>query len=90
MERQIGRIKEFGAQKVYAFDEHGEFGVQADYRFSSEEGRGLITSRAEQLGLQEVRGGAEKIGLVFAVIGIGGALITLVVLLICWQTGLFG
>jgi hypothetical protein len=90
MERQIGRVKEFGAQKVYAFDEHGDFGKQVDYRFNSEEGRRLITGKAEQLGLQEVRGGAEKIGLFFAVLGIGGALVTLVVLLICWQAGVFG
>ena len=38
-EVQRGRIKEFGFQKVWAFDEHGNFGVQADYRFNSEEGR---------------------------------------------------
>ena len=90
IERQIGRVKEFGTQKVYAFDEHGEFGKQVDYRFNSEEGRRLITGQAEQLGLESRRGGAEKIGIVFAAIAIGGALLTLVVLLICWQAGVFG
>ena len=75
-ERQYGRVIELGAQKVWAFDEHGRFGVQADYRFSSEEGRDLVTGVAEQLGLRLRRGAAEKIGLYM---GVG----TLVLLVIC-------
>jgi len=60
---EIGRVVEFGAEKVWAFDAQGTFGVQADYRFNSEEGRDLITAVAAQLQLTSRRGPAEKIGL---------------------------
>ena len=89
-ERQYGRVIEFGKQKVWAFDEHGKFGVQADYTFSSEEGRDLITGIAEQLGLEQRRGGAEKIGLYIGIIALVGAVITIVVNLILWLTGYYG
>jgi hypothetical protein len=89
-ERQYGRVIELGAQKVWAFDEHGNFGVQADYRFSSEEGRELITGVADQLGLQLRRGGAEKAGLYVGVAAAIGSVIVLVVLLVAWLTGYFG
>ena len=88
-ERVYGRVKEFGVQKVWAFDEHGRFGVQADYRFNSEEGRDLITGVAGQLGLTSQRGGAEKTGLIFAVIGGVGALVTAVVLIVAALMGKF-
>ena len=87
MERQIGRVKEFGAEKVYAFDEHGDFGKQVDYRFNSEEGRRLITGKAEQLGSRSAGAAPRRSASFFAVLGVGGALLTLVVLLICWQAG---
>jgi hypothetical protein len=80
-ERVIGRVKEFGFEKVWAFDEHGDFGVQAEYRFNSEEGRQLLVGVADQLGMQQRRGAAEKTGLVFAVIGGVGALVAVVVVL---------
>ena len=89
VERVYGRVKEFGVQKVWAFDEHGRFGVQADYRFNSEEGRDLITGVAGQLGMKSQRGGAEKTGLVFAVIGGVGALVTAVVLIVAALMGKF-
>ena len=89
-ERQMGRVVEFGAKKVYALDEDGRFGAQVDYRFSSEEGRRLITGPAAQLGLELRRGGAERIGLVAAVVAIAGAVLTLVVLLAMWLTGNLG
>jgi hypothetical protein len=85
-----GRVIELGAQKVWALDEHGRFGVQADYRFSSEEGRQLVTGVAEQLGMRQRRGGAEKIGLYVGVaVGVGAVLVVLVnvVLLL---TGYYG
>lgn len=62
-ERVYGRVKEFGFKKVWAFDADGNFGVQAEYRFDSEEGRDLITGVADQLGLELRRGAAEKTGL---------------------------
>ena len=89
-ERIQGRVIEFGAQKVWAFDEHGNFGVQADYRFNSEEGRDLINGVAEQLGLKQRRGGAEKIGLYVGVVGAVGAWSSSWPLLIAWLTGSFG
>ena len=69
---QRGRIKAFGFQKVWAFDEHGDFGVPADYHFSSEEGRDLIEGVAQQLGLEQRRGTEERIAIVFAAVAIGG------------------
>ena len=78
-ERQYGRVIEFGAQKVWAFDEQGNFGVQAEYRFSSEEGRQLVDGIARQMGLRPRRGTAEKVGLVMGVIGGVGALVAAVV-----------
>jgi hypothetical protein len=89
-ERQIGRIKEVGFQKIWAFDEHGRFGKVADYSFSSEEGRELITGIADAMGLQQRRGAAEKAGLTvglltLALLAIGG-----VVVLVLWLTGAFG
>jgi hypothetical protein len=88
-ERVYGRVKEFGAQKVWAFDARGDFGVQADYRFNSEEGRDLLTGVADQLGLEQRRGGAEKTGLVFAIIGGVGALVAVVVVLVMALLGKF-
>ncbi len=70
-----GRVKEFGVEKVWAFDEHGHFGVQAEYRFNSEEGRQLIEGVARQLGLDQRRGTEEKIAIGFAALAIGGLVI---------------
>lgn len=89
-ERQYGRVIEFGAQKVWAFDEHGHFGPQADYRFNSEEGRDLITGVADQLGLTQRRGGAERIGLYVGLVALVAAAITVVVNLVLWLTGYYG
>ena len=71
-----GRVKEFGVQKVWAFDANGHFGVQAVYLFNSEEGRDLIEGVAQQLGLEQKRGTAEKIGLY---VGVG----TIALLILC-------
>jgi hypothetical protein len=88
--RTYGRVVEFGVQKVWAFDEHGVFGVQADYRFSSEEGRDLVTGVAHELGFRLERGTAEKVGLYVGAFGALGALVTVVVLLVALLTGQFG
>jgi len=88
-ERVYGRVKEFGVQKVWAFDAQGDFGVQADYRFNSEEGRDLLRGVADQLGLEEKRGGVEKIGLVFGIIGGVGALAAIVVVVAMALMGKF-
>ncbi|WP_121256528.1 hypothetical protein [Nocardioides ferulae] len=74
-ERQVGRVIEFGHQTVWAFDEHGRFGVQADFQFDSEEGRDLINGVAGQLGLQLRRGGIEKGAIAIAALTLGGLLV---------------
>lgn len=47
----MGRKIELGARKVYAFGDDGRFGTVVDYTFNSEEGRGLITAAAQEVGL---------------------------------------
>lgn len=89
-ERQHGRVVELGGQKVWAFDEHGRFGVQADYRFSSEEGRDLVAGVARQLGLEQRRGGAERVGLWFGVVAGIGAVLVVVVNVVLLLTGYYG
>ena len=79
VERQVGRVKELGAQKVWALDERGRFGPVVDFRFSSEEGRDLVTGVADQLGLVLRRGGAEKVGIALALVAVGGLLVAGVV-----------
>ena len=88
-ERVYGRVKEFGVQKVWALDEHGRFGPVVDFRFNSEEGRDLVKGVAQQLGLKEKRGAAERTGLIFALVAGVGAVITLVVLLVGALLGKF-
>lgn len=88
-ERVYGRVKELGVQKVWAFDAQGRFGVQADYRFDSEEGRDLIKGVAGELGLSVKRGGAEKTGLVVGLIGAVGALIAVIAVVVLAVLGKF-
>ena len=80
VERTRGRVIERSSEKVWALGEDLRFGAVVDYKFNSEEGRRLIKAVAETLGLKERRGGAEKIGLYFAILGGAGALLTLLVL----------
>lgn len=84
-----GRVKELGVQKVWAFDDHGRFGVQADYRFGSEEGRDLVTGVARELGLTSRRGAAEKTGLVVGAIGLVGGLVAVVAVVVAALLGRF-
>lgn len=88
-ERVYGRVKEFGVQKVWALDEHGRFGPVVDFRFNSEEGRDLVKGVAQQLGLKEKRGAAERTGLVFALVAGVDSVITLLVLLVLALLGKF-
>ncbi|GAA1477681.1 hypothetical protein GCM10009623_21270 [Nocardioides aestuarii] len=74
-ERQLGRVKELGVQKVWAIGEDGRFGQVVDFRFNSEEGRDLVTGVADQLGLKQRRGAAEKIGIGFAVVAVAGIVV---------------
>ena len=79
-ERVVGRVKEFGAQRVWAFDDRGRFGVQADYRFDSGEGRQLVEGVARQLGLRQGRSLEERIGLGFALFTVLGLVLAGIVI----------
>ncbi|SDD89681.1 hypothetical protein [Nocardioides lianchengensis] len=87
VQMQKGRIIEFGAEKVWAFDEHGNFGVQADYRFGSQEGRDLIEGVAKQLGLGSRRGMHEKIGIGMALTVAVGIVVMGVIGVALWSLG---
>jgi hypothetical protein len=88
-ERVYGRVKEFGVQKVWAFDAQGRFGVQADYRFNSEEGRDLISGAAQELGFRARRAGVERTGLVVGAIGAVGALAAIIAVVVAALLGRF-
>jgi hypothetical protein len=51
------------------------------WRFDSDDARSMVTDAAAQLGLTQVQGAAQRIGLVFGLVGAGIALIVLVVAL---------
>jgi len=85
VERTRGRVVEVSSEKVWALGEDLRPGMVVDYRFDSREGRALVRSAAESLGLKLQRGGAEKIGLYFALVGGAGALLTLIVLAVLSQ-----
>lgn len=82
VERTRGHVKEVGFEKVWAFRGDGSYGKVVDVRFDSEEGRGVVRSAAKEVGLKQQRGGAERIGLAFAVLGGIGALLTLLLLVL--------
>jgi hypothetical protein len=46
-----------------------------DYRFNSEEGRDLVTTVADHLGLRQERGTSEKIGLWVALLTVAGLVV---------------
>lgn len=73
VQRQSGRIyhKSFGTSSMSTA---GDVGCS----FDSEESRRLITEAGSALGWTTVRGVQEKIAIVAAVIGAGGALVTLI------------
>lgn len=68
-ERKLGTFKEFESRKTFAISETGLDKV-VDYSYSSETGRRVITTAAEQLGLTKRADTFTKIGLLFAIIGI--------------------
>ena len=80
VERMRGKQWERSTEKIWALGTDLRFGKVVDYTFNSEEGRGLITGVAKQLGLKKKRGTEERIGLAVALLGAAGAVLTLVVL----------
>lgn len=74
----VGRKYQFSFQKTWALNGEGEPAKVVDYRFNSEEGRGLIKAAARDLGLKEHMPWSVKapliFGIVVAVVSIGGVL----------------
>jgi hypothetical protein len=67
VERFVGRRYDFSFQKTIAISEEARLEPVVDYRFSSEEGRKLITSAAKELGLRQHMPATARLGLWFAV-----------------------
>ena len=62
-------------RKTWALDGDLQPAKVVDYTFSSEEGRSLITSTADRLGLKQEMGTSEKIGLWVALLTIAGLIV---------------
>lgn len=84
-----GRIIEKRREKIWALGDDGRLGAVVDYRFDSAEGRDLVTSAAQSLGLEQQRGLAERIGLLVGLVALVGAALTAVVLLVLLALGAF-
>lgn len=82
LSRAVGRLESKGFERTYAVGDDGTFGKVVDYTFDAAEGRRLIREPAKELGWDEAMGTAQRIGLVFALVGGIGALVTLVVLVL--------
>lgn len=82
LSRSVGRFESKSFQRTYAIGEDGEYGKVVDFTFDAAEGRRLIREPARELGWTEKAGTAQRIGLVFALVGGIGALVTVVVLLL--------
>lgn len=82
-----GRFIQFGSERVWAFDEHGRFGVQAAYRFDAREGRDLVEGVAQGLGLRQRRGAAELVGTIMALVAVAGLVIGGIVTLVLLALG---
>lgn len=80
--RQLGTIKRFSTRKTWALDDSGTYKKVVDYSFNSEDGRRMIREAGDALGLRQRMGTITKIGLVAAVLGGAGAIVTVVVLLV--------
>lgn len=82
MERQMGTTYEFSTEKVWAWDQSGQFGKVVDYTFNSAEGRALIDTVAQGDGWKKTMSARTKVGVAFAIVGGLGALITVVAVLL--------
>ncbi len=88
-QRMVGRTIELGARKEWAWDEKLHYGKVLDYTLDTEESRSLIRTAAGGLGYRERLPGVVKGAIVMAVIGGGGAVVTLVVLGVAALMGKF-
>lgn len=79
-QRQRGRTLSMGFGKAYALDDDLKPAEVYNYTYSSEEGRRMIRSAAQALGMKEKWPAAMKVGLGFAVIAGLGALAAVIAL----------
>lgn len=89
MSVQRGRIISFGGEQVWAIGDSGRIEAVVDYRFDTAEGRRLIEVVADRMGLVQVRGTPERLGLIFGVVAGIGALLTAIILLVLALLGKF-
>jgi hypothetical protein len=82
-----GRLYSFGGQQVWALDDDGRISAVLDYSFDSSEGRQLVETAAQSLGLTQRRGVEERIAIGFAIVGGVGGLVTVVVLVVAALLG---
>ena len=87
--RSYGRTIALGRRKVWAWDEKLRYGKVLDYTLDTEESRALIRTAAKELGYRERMPAVMKFALAMAVLGAGGAVVTLVVLAVAALTGQF-
>lgn len=71
VERTLGRSIELSSERSFSWDEVGTRSAEIEYRFNSEEGRGLIKKVAAEQGWNEKMSGATKIGLYVGLGAIG-------------------
>ena len=69
-ERFVGRKLQFGTAKIWAPGLDGRLEKVVDYTFSSEEGRGLITDAAREIGLTQRQPLSVRIGTTVAIVAV--------------------
>jgi hypothetical protein len=87
--RTYGRTIALGRGKVWAWDEKLRYGKVLDYTLDTEESRALIRTAAKELGYRERMPPVVRFALAMAVLGGGGAVVTLVVLAVAALMGKF-
>ena len=87
--RTLGRTVELSFNRTWAVTPDGEVGKVVDFTYSSTVGHRMIRDAARALGWRERRGTGERIGIVFAAVGLAGAVVTAGVLLTLAVTGRF-
>lgn len=88
LQRSVGRSRQLLVRRTWQPGSGGPE-VQTADRFDSDQGRALITTAAQQLGLKQRRSGAEKIGLAVGIVCGAGALLTGLAVLLAWLLGRF-
>jgi hypothetical protein len=87
--RSWGRMETKSFQKTFTITETGDHDKVVDFTFDSGEGRDLIRGPARDLGWHEKAGAAERVGLVFGIVGATVAALVVIALVIAWVTGRF-